>query len=118
MKRAGRVHGLEVLGLAAFLAALIVGGLIWNRSTHARGLVDQVLKAETAQVPDIVDSMRDYRHWVDPLLKDELERPRRGLRQNSMPGSPCFPRMPLTLRLIRSLTGCSRPKTPSLHGHG
>ena len=78
MQRAGRVRGLEVLGLAAFLAALIVGGLNWNRSTHARGLVDQVLKAKTAQVPGIVDSMKDYRPRVAQLLKDELGKAKKG----------------------------------------
>ena len=32
-----------------------------RNATHAEGLVEQVLKANTSQVPGIVDSMRNYR---------------------------------------------------------
>ena len=42
-----------------------------------------MLDANTPQVPDIVAAMRDYRRWVDPALRAELERagndPRRKL---------------------------------------
>ena len=31
-----------------------------------------MLKAKTSQVPSIVDSMREYRRWVDPALKTAL----------------------------------------------
>ena len=38
------------------------------------GLVQAVLKAETAQVPDIIGKMADYRQWADPLLRQENEK--------------------------------------------
>ena len=85
MKRAGRVNGLRGLGTAALVAVLITLGLIVregvaesNRATEAAGLVKQVLKADTAQVPGIVDSMKDYRRWVDPALKEALGKAEKG----------------------------------------
>jgi hypothetical protein len=79
MNRAGRVHGLRGLGTAALVAVLIALGLIVrervaesNRATVAAGFVDKVLKANTAQVPGIVASMKNYRRWVDPALKEAL----------------------------------------------
>ena len=85
MKRAGRVHGLRGLGTAALVAVLITLGLYVregvaesNRATEAAGLVKQVLKADTAQVPGIVDSMKDYRRWVDPALKEALGKAEKG----------------------------------------
>ena len=32
----------------------------------------RLLDADTAQVPEIVAAMRDYRRWVDPALRSEL----------------------------------------------
>jgi hypothetical protein len=35
----------------------------------AAGLVQQLLKAETGEVPEIDQAMRDYRRWTDPELR-------------------------------------------------
>ncbi|MFI5455786.1 MAG: SUMF1/EgtB/PvdO family nonheme iron enzyme [Isosphaerales bacterium] len=74
--RAGRFHGLQMLGLAAVAAVLVAAGLYVrnrvveaNQATTADGLVQQLLKADTRRVPDIVRSLRDYRRWTDPELK-------------------------------------------------
>jgi serine/threonine protein kinase/formylglycine-generating enzyme required for sulfatase activity/tetratricopeptide (TPR) repeat protein len=76
MRRAGRVHGLRALGLAAAAAVIIALGLSIrnqyeeaNRATVAAGLVKQLLKADTAEVPEIVRNLRAYRRWSDPELK-------------------------------------------------
>jgi eukaryotic-like serine/threonine-protein kinase len=41
-------------------------------SAIAKGLVDSLINADTAQVPSIVEQMADYRHWTDPQLHDEI----------------------------------------------
>ena len=65
MKRAGRFHGLRSLGLAAMAALLAAAGLnIRNRvveanqATAARGLVRQIVSADTAKVPDIIRAIK------------------------------------------------------------
>jgi eukaryotic-like serine/threonine-protein kinase len=85
MRLAWRVHGLRGLGLAALVTALVASGLYIrdrvaesNRATVAAGLVEQVLRASTGQVPEIVASMRDYRRWVDPALTRALGRAAEG----------------------------------------
>ena len=82
MRRAGRVHGLR---LAFLVLALVVGGVAGlgvrdrlaegDRAAHASGLVQQILKAETTRIPEIIRSMNDYRRWTDPELKRHLNDP-------------------------------------------
>ena len=81
MKRAGRVHGFRGVLTFALLTAGVLAGIAvrrqdieTQRSTHAADLVQQVLVADTSQVPDIVESMRDYRQWVDSSLRSELDK--------------------------------------------
>jgi HEPN domain-containing protein len=76
MKRAGRFHGLRGLGLAAIVTGLVVLGLNIrrqivesNQATVASGLVQQLVKADTAQVPGILESLETYRRWTDPELR-------------------------------------------------
>src|SRR5271157_4983994 len=40
-----------------------------NKATYATGLVQQLLKAEIDQVPEVVRAMLNYRRWTDPELK-------------------------------------------------
>ena len=87
MRTAGRVHGVRiVLALLLFLCVVLGGSAVRRRviedlnANHAAGLVEEVLKANTSQVPGIVDSMRGYRRWVDPALKEALA--------NTSEGSP------------------------------
>ena len=81
MKRAGRVHGVRGVLTFALLTAGVLAGIAVRRqvienqrATHAAGLVQRLLDADTPQVPDIVEAMRDYRQWVDPSLRSELEK--------------------------------------------
>jgi serine/threonine protein kinase/formylglycine-generating enzyme required for sulfatase activity/tetratricopeptide (TPR) repeat protein len=69
MKRVGRVHGLRALGLAAVVTGLAVVGWNIRQEAIASGLVQLLFKADTAQVPGIVQSLRTYRRWTDPELR-------------------------------------------------
>jgi serine/threonine protein kinase/formylglycine-generating enzyme required for sulfatase activity len=102
MRRAGRFHAVRGAALVAVvvlatLAGLAIRGQVIEHSDaiHAAGLVQRLLDADTAQVPDIVAALPDYRRWTDPLLRDayaaaerargearsEAERTREGRRQ-------------------------------------
>jgi formylglycine-generating enzyme required for sulfatase activity len=81
MRRAGRVHGIR----GALTLALLAGGLLAGtafrrqvienqRTTHASGLVQRLLDADTPQVPEIITAMREYRRLVDASLRKELEK--------------------------------------------
>jgi serine/threonine protein kinase/formylglycine-generating enzyme required for sulfatase activity len=81
MGRAGRYHALRGLVVGVLLAVVTIAGLaIRNqveerrKETYASGLVQAVLNAETAQVPDIIGKMAEYRQWTDPLLREELDK--------------------------------------------
>jgi len=80
MRRTDRVHGLRGLALAVVAAVLTVLGLnVRNRvvedrhATTAAGLVQQLFKADTAQVPEIVEKLSSYRRWTDPELIRAVE---------------------------------------------
>ncbi|MGO9919135.1 MAG: protein kinase domain-containing protein [Isosphaeraceae bacterium] len=77
MKRAGRLHGLRAVRLAAVAALLAVVGVnVWNRvveanqATEARGRVKQILSADSASAPDIIRTIKTSdRRWTDPELR-------------------------------------------------
>jgi eukaryotic-like serine/threonine-protein kinase len=77
MKRAGRLHGLRSLALATTAALLAAVGLYVsngvveaNQATAARGLVRQIVSADTAKVPDIIRAIKPRdRRWTDPELR-------------------------------------------------
>src|SRR5207245_6802343 len=56
-----------ILALTAF--ALWHQVLEQRRADHAAGLLRQLLAANTAQVPAIIEEMQDYRLWTDPRLQ-------------------------------------------------
>jgi formylglycine-generating enzyme required for sulfatase activity len=77
MKQAGRLHGLRSLVLAATALVLAALGqsvrnrvVDANRETAAHGLVQQIVSAETAKVPDIIRAIKNSdRRWADPELR-------------------------------------------------
>jgi eukaryotic-like serine/threonine-protein kinase len=96
MRRANRYHTLQGIALGLILAVLTITGLAiqdqieeqkrahqaaertireqseeQRKATHATGLVQRVLDAETAQVPGIIGEISEYRRWADPLLREE-----------------------------------------------
>lgn len=67
--------------LAAIVLMAVVGSLIAlerQNATHAKGLVDALVKANTPEVPQIVSDISDYRRWADPLLHEKYGRARDG----------------------------------------
>ncbi len=72
MRRAGRVHGLRTLALAALIALITWGGYEAYGSFQARALVDSLKTADTAEVPDIVESLSGYYRWARGPLSDLL----------------------------------------------
>jgi len=82
MRRAGRVYGLRTLGAtAALVVAIWIGAGIrsrinaTNEQTVAKGLVSELVSAKIDRVPDIVKRMAGHRRWVDPELRQVVERP-------------------------------------------
>ena len=73
MKRAGRMHGLRMLGLTALVVGVAFAGVTIRRASIASALVPRLLAAEIAQVPQSIEAMRDYRDWTDPELRKLLE---------------------------------------------
>jgi serine/threonine protein kinase/formylglycine-generating enzyme required for sulfatase activity/tetratricopeptide (TPR) repeat protein len=80
MRQAGRVYGIRGVLTLALVTGAVLGGAAVRRQViehqhaiHAAGLVQRLLDADTPQVPDIVRAMSEYRRWVDPSLKGELE---------------------------------------------
>jgi serine/threonine protein kinase/formylglycine-generating enzyme required for sulfatase activity len=78
MRTATRFHVVRGALVAVLLAATTFAGLSLReqaeqrqKATHAAGLVQAVLNADTAQVPAIVRDMADLRFWTDPLLQKE-----------------------------------------------
>ncbi|HKI17725.1 MAG TPA: formylglycine-generating enzyme family protein [Isosphaeraceae bacterium] len=77
MKRAGRFHGLRALGLVVTGALLAAAGLNVrnrvveaNQANAARGLVQQIVNADTARAPDIIRTIKPSdRRWTDPELR-------------------------------------------------
>ena len=80
MRQARRRYGLTILLTIALLNVGILADIAVRRhvvenqrAAYAAGLVERLLDADTPQVSDIVEAMRDYRRWVDPSLRSELE---------------------------------------------
>ena len=69
MKRAGRVHGVRGLTLAAVLILLGWGGYEVNGRLKAQMLRDKLLGSPLSDVPGIIAELKPYRRWVDPLLR-------------------------------------------------
>src|SRR5271165_3144808 len=72
MRRAGRVHGLRTLALAALIALITWGGIEGYSALRARALVDSLKTASTAEVPDIVKNLSGYYRWARRPLSDLL----------------------------------------------
>jgi serine/threonine protein kinase len=81
MAKAGRYHAVQGAVLGVLLAVATFTGLAvrervveQQKATHAAGLVQRVLDAETAQTAAIIGEMTEYRRWTDPLLREENDK--------------------------------------------
>jgi eukaryotic-like serine/threonine-protein kinase len=75
MRHTDRLIALKAGVIGVLFAGLYLGGLAINRrvievrnDTHATGLVQQLVKADIAQVPAIVQEINHFRRWADPAL--------------------------------------------------
>jgi hypothetical protein len=91
MSRAGRLHIVRSCAAVALLIVVSVFGVSVRNSiiqdrelvqarntekqniTRAEGLVESLLKADTAQVPVIIDNMKPYRKWANPKLSEAFD---------------------------------------------
>jgi hypothetical protein len=81
MRKATMYHVMRAAVVGVVLAVATFTGLVVRdqaeerqNATHADGLVQALVNADTAQVPDIIGKMADYRQWADPLLWQENEK--------------------------------------------
>ncbi len=81
MAKAGRYHTSRGAVIGLILAVAAFAGLAirdrvdeTRRSSQATGLVQRLLDAETTQAPKVIEELAEYRHWADPLLREELEK--------------------------------------------
>jgi serine/threonine protein kinase/formylglycine-generating enzyme required for sulfatase activity len=74
MRRADRHHALRGALLALGVVLLALGGWWAFGQLRARALVDTLLAARTADVPELVRDLGPYRRWADPLLREEMAR--------------------------------------------
>ena len=68
MKRAGRVHGLRMLGLVMVVSLISWGGIEGYGRLRASALVESLQKVSTSEVPAIVKQLSGYRRWADRKL--------------------------------------------------
>lgn len=73
MRKAARNYLARAV-LTLFLAIATIGGLMIRNKAHSEGLVNQLLSADIAAVPNIIDEMASYRQWTDPRLRQEFEK--------------------------------------------
>ncbi len=69
MRRAGRFHAVRGTLLLLTLALFTFGGWWAFGELRARALVETLLAARTAGVPEVVRELGPYRRWADPLLR-------------------------------------------------
>jgi serine/threonine protein kinase/formylglycine-generating enzyme required for sulfatase activity len=69
MRRAGRVHVLRTLGVAALIALLTRAGIEGYGTIRASSLVDSLRTASTTDVPALVRQVEGYRRWANPRLR-------------------------------------------------
>ena len=88
MAKASRYHAVRGVVSALLLAVGTITSLAirekveeQRQATHAAGLVQAVLNANTAQVLDIIEKMSEYRKWADPLLRKEYDKASANSRQ-------------------------------------
>ncbi len=70
LRSADRFHVARLLGIAALAFLLIWGALEYQGRTRARALVASLLRPGVGGLVPILDEMRGYRRWVEPMLRE------------------------------------------------
>jgi eukaryotic-like serine/threonine-protein kinase len=71
MSKAGQIHALHSVIAAFLLVVLFIGGREIFGRIESKALVEQLVAADIAEVPRIVDKLAGYRRWADPVLTQE-----------------------------------------------
>ena len=115
MRKAGRHHAVRGAAVAASCCQLATFNVLTIRdrvedrrkATYAAGLVQSLLSADTAQVPAIIVDMAEYRHWTDPLLREESDKAG-GISRQKLHASLAL--LPVdSTKSITFMSGCSTP---------
>ena len=72
MKRAGRRHGVRMLGLIVLVSLITWGGIAGYGNLRAADLVESLRAAGTTDVPAVINQLAGYRRWADPRLRQML----------------------------------------------
>ena len=71
LRRAGRVHGVRLLGLLPIQLGLIsLAAYVGYGYVRSVSLVESLKSARMDDTPDIIRQMAPYRYWVNSLLRD------------------------------------------------
>ena len=112
MRRAGRVHGLRTLGLAALIALLTWGGIEGYGTLRASSLVESLRTASTEDVPSIVRQLNGYRRWANAQLKSLVQSPDDASREKLHASLALLPVDSSQVPIPRSAV-CSTPRRPN-----
>jgi eukaryotic-like serine/threonine-protein kinase len=89
MARAGRFHGVRSGIVAVVLGIFMLSAVAVSRqidekrqADYAASLVEQLVAADIAEVPGIVQKLAGYRRWADPLLLQEYAKAAQGSNRN------------------------------------
>ena len=72
MKRAGRRHGVRMMGLIVLVSLITWGGIEGYGNLRAAGLVESLRTAGTTDVPAVIEQLAGYRRWADRRLRRML----------------------------------------------
>jgi len=72
MKRAGRVHGLQILGATGLIALVTSGGIEGYAALRTSDLLDSLHSASTTAVPPILNQLSSYHRQADSSLRRML----------------------------------------------
>ena len=78
MRKAKGYFSVRMVAVTILLALLVWGGYEGHGRLKARALLEQLLYAQTTEVPNIVQDMANYRRWLDPLLYDAYAQAKAG----------------------------------------
>jgi serine/threonine protein kinase/formylglycine-generating enzyme required for sulfatase activity len=74
MRRAGRFHAVRSIFVLLLLGLLAFCGWWTYGALEARARVENLLAANTTDVPDIVRGLEPYRRWANPMLQEKAAR--------------------------------------------
>jgi serine/threonine protein kinase/formylglycine-generating enzyme required for sulfatase activity len=74
MRKAGRIHALHTVIAGFLLLVLVIGGREILGRIEAQSLVGDLVAADLADAPDIIDKLEGHRRWADPLLTQEFSK--------------------------------------------